>query len=74
MIPSLVTFVRNNNMRLSTNGIVTGTLATVIGLIVAFSHGFKIVHIARVKNTRVLVADVHPDFAAAIEQQHDHEE
>jgi hypothetical protein len=72
LLPFLVTFINNNNRRLSSQGIVIVAVATAIGLIVIFSCGFKIIHIANMKKIRVLVADVHPDFAAATEHHRDH--
>jgi hypothetical protein len=58
--------------RLSSKGIAIGIVATVIGLIVAYSYGFKIIHVASMKTTGLFIADVHPDFAAAVEQQQNH--
>jgi hypothetical protein len=72
MLPFLAAIIDNHNARLSAKGIMIGIVATVIGLIIAYSYGFKIIHVAGMKKARILLADVHPDFAAAVEQQQGH--
>lgn len=69
MGPMIATFVLNNNMRMSTNALAVGISATFLGLVVVYSLGFKAIHVAGVKTTRVLIADVHPDFKESVQRR-----
>lgn len=74
IVPLVVTFINQNNVRLSPTWIAVGATATVLGLVIIYSFGFSIVRVEAVKKARILLAGVHPDFAGAIEEREDHGE
>lgn len=68
LLPLLVTFALNNNARLGDTALAVALSATAVGLAVIYSLGFRAVHVADLRKARLLLADVHPDFVAAVKQ------
>jgi hypothetical protein len=71
LVPCLVTFALNNNMRLSPRAIAIVATASAIGLAMILWGGFRIVHVAGMKKARVRMANVHRDFADVVERWQD---
>jgi hypothetical protein len=69
LIPMIVLFIQNNRVQFSANALTVAIGATVLGLIVIYSLGFRVIHVSKVETTRTRLSDVHPDFVDAVEKR-----